>query len=52
MRIIKDTKLNAGSCNFCDRHDYRKVYVLQAEGNGNLKVRICKACLKEIKSKT
>ena len=51
MRIMKDTKLNAGSCNFCDRTNYRKVYVLTAGTNGSTKVRVCKACMKEIKSK-
>ena len=52
MTIKLDTKLNAGSCSFCDRTNYRKVYVLQAERNGSTRVRCCRKCLKEIKSKT
>jgi hypothetical protein len=51
MTITKDTKHNAGSCTFCARTNYTKVYVLQAEGNGSAKVRICKACWKEMKAK-
>ena len=51
MRITKDTKLNAGSCTFCDRTNYSKVYVLKAEKNGCTIVRVCKKCMDEIKSK-
>jgi len=53
MRITLDTKLNAGSCSFCDRTNYRKVYVLKSDAasNGSTIVRVCKKCLKEIKSK-
>ena len=50
MNIKEDTKLNAGSCTFCDRTNYRKVYVLKS-GSGSAIVRVCKNCMKKIKSK-
>ena len=46
--IKKITKLQAGSCNFCNADNYTKVTEVCGNHNGCLVVRFCNTCLNEL----
>jgi hypothetical protein len=43
--VIWEERKDLGSCNFCDKRDYRKVY--EISGN-TIRVRMCRKCLEEL----
>ena len=46
VQIHKGTKLDLGSCNFCNNNDYKVVYQL---GGARTQVRLCPKCLEVVK---